>query len=230
MDLARHWVQEQGKKNQPHFIHSYAQSMGRGKRERVWISEQGNFFGTLVVPFPFEMDKRGDISFLAAVAVGDVLRGICPSLDLGFKWPNDIMIEKKKVGGVLLEYLEGENNPSFLSIGIGLNFSSHPSEIISTCLKHYVNTLPTLESFRDLLIEKMFHYYGSWSKDGFSTIRNLWLKYAVNVNEFIQFSVGKEKIRGIFKTINDKGGLVLVCEDGVEKIFYTGEVFFDCDN
>ncbi|HCI48933.1 MAG TPA: biotin--[acetyl-CoA-carboxylase] ligase [Holosporales bacterium] len=227
MDLAKIWVQKNGETGQPHFIQSYTQDAGRGKRERVWVSERGNFFGTFVLPFPFGMEKRGDISFLTAVAIGDVLKTIHPSLNFQFKWPNDILISKKKVGGVLLEYLEGENDRSFLSIGIGLNFISHPDHIPSTCLMDYMDTVPSLEYFRNLLIEKMFHYYESWVTHGFLAIRTLWLKRAIDLNEFIQFSIGNETIRGIFKTINDNGGLILVCQDGIEKTFYTGEVFFD---
>jgi BirA family biotin operon repressor/biotin-[acetyl-CoA-carboxylase] ligase len=230
MDLARTWALSQEgteKESQAHFIQCYQQCAGRGKRERVWISEKGNFFGTLILPFPFEHQKRGDMSFLTAVAVGDLLRGIQPSLDVQFKWPNDIMIEKKKIGGVLVEYLEGENHRPFLSIGIGINFTSHPPHLPSACLKDYTNTFPALDCFRDLLIEKMLAYYEAWVKYGFSSIRDLWLKHAMSINEFIQFSIGKETIRGIFKTINENGGLVLICQDGVEKTFYTGEVFFD---
>ena len=150
MDLAKIWVQKNGETGQPHFIQSYTQDAGRGKRERVWVSERGNFFGTFVLPFPFGMEKRGDISFLTAVAIGDVLKTIHPSLNFQFKWPNDILISKKKVGGVLLEYLEGENDRSFLSIGIGLNFISHPDHIPSTCLMDYMDTVPSLEYFRNL--------------------------------------------------------------------------------
>ena len=231
MDLARLWVEKQSNKANiaPHFIHAYRQNAGRGKRERVWVSEPGNFFGTLIIPFPFSLDHRGDIAFLIPLAIREALCSFDSALGVQFKWPNDFMIEKKKFGGVLLEHLEENNERSFLSIGIGINFTSHPDHIPSACLKDYMTTLPDLDDFRDLLIEKIFHYYDSWVKDGFSAIRNAWLRHAMNINEFIQFSVGKETIRGIFRTINETGGLVLIGQDGVERTFYTGEVFFDSE-
>jgi len=222
MDLAQKWALSQESEN-AHFIQAYTQTLGRGKRERVWDSKKGNFFGTLVIPFSFEAKKRGEISFVVAVAVADILNDLDSSLDLRLKWPNDFLIAKKKVGGVLLEYIEGKN--SFLSIGVGLNLVSHPEKIESTCLvKHNINI--SSDQFRELFIEKMFHYYALWINKGFPHIRNLWIVKAININEFINISIGDKKVRGIFKGINDSGGLVLVRQDGTEKTFYTGEVFF----
>ena len=230
MDLAKEWILQNPHSNQFHFIQAYTQGAGRGKRERVWVSEKGNFFATLLMPFPFSMDKRGDMSFLIAVAMGEALKELDPTLAVQYKWPNDIMLEKKKTGGILLEYLESESNRSFLSIGIGLNFTSHPPHIPSTCLKEHMNIFPSLEIFRDLLIQKIFHYYEIWVKDGFQRIRDLWLAHAVNRQEVIQISIGKEVIQGIFDTINDRGGLILICPNGMKRTFYTGEVFFDSEN
>lgn len=231
MDIAQMWVKEKSHQEQgkAHFVHAYEQTAGRGKRDRVWVSKKGNFFGTLILPFPFSHEKRGDMAFLTAVAVRETLCFFDRDLNIQLKWPNDFMIERKKLGGVLLEYLEGKNKSSFLSVGIGINFVSHPDDIPSVSLNEYTSTLPNLDDFRDLLIEKMFHYYDLWVKQGFPVIRNTWLKHAMNINEFIQFSIGKQTIRGIFKTINDIGGLVLVGQDGVERTFYTGEVFFDLE-
>lgn len=230
MGLAKEWVRLHPQSPQFHFIQAYTQGSGRGKRERVWVSEKGNFFGTLVMSFPFSMDKRGDMSFLIAVAMGETLGELDSTLEVQYKWPNDIMLGKKKTGGILLEYLESTSNHPFLSMGMGLNFTSHPSHIPSTCLKEHMNVLPSLEIFRDLLIQKIFHYYQIWVKDGFQLIRDRWLVHAVNRHETIQISIGKEVIQGIFDTINDKGGLILICPNGVKRTFYTGEVFFDSDN
>lgn len=227
MDLAREWVLRQSGPHKFHFIQAYTQKAGRGKREREWVSEKGNFFGTLIMPFPFSLEKRGDMSFLTAVAVGEALRFLDPNLNVHYKWPNDIVVDMKKVGGILLESLENKNNHSFLNIGIGLNFLSHPDHISSTCLKKHMNGLPPLDVFRDVLIQKIFHYYEIWVKDGFQEIRDLWLARAIKRHKEIQIVIGRESLSGIFETIDDRGGLVLICRNGIKKTFYTGEVFFE---
>lgn len=224
MDLAKDWVLN-APQSSVHFIHSYSQSEGRGKRERVWISPKGNFFGTLVLPFPYAFEKRGDMAFLIAVAAEKALNQFDPELEIKFKWPNDLMLQRKKLGGILLESLTNQDGEHFLSIGVGINFMNHPDHIPSTALKLHMKVMPTLDDFRDLFVDKIFYYYGLWQENGFAPIRYLWLNQALNIGETIQLSVGKDIIKGTFKTIDEQGALVLVNDSGREKAFHTGEVF-----
>ncbi|MFN7662414.1 MAG: biotin--[acetyl-CoA-carboxylase] ligase [Alphaproteobacteria bacterium] len=226
MDLAKDWVLS-APQSSIHFIHSYSQSKGRGKRERVWISAKGNFFGTLVLPFPYALEKRGDMAFLIAVAAAKALNQFDPVLEIKFKWPNDLMIQRKKLGGILLESLTNEGGDHFLSIGVGINFMDRPDHIPSTALSLHMKVMPTLDDFRDLFIDKIFYYYGLWQENGFAPIRHLWLNQALNIGETIQLFVGKEMINGTFKTLDEQGALVLVDDRGREKVFHTGEVLFE---
>ena len=97
------------------------QTAGRGQRERVFISDQGGLYLTAVLPF--DGDSAGWRGF--ALAVGCAVRHALTKggvEDLRLRWPNDLMIGSRKVGGILVE----QGLPHTLLVGIGLNVTNRP--------------------------------------------------------------------------------------------------------
>ena len=108
-----------------------AQSAGRGRYRRTWVSHHGNFYASFIFSAP-ERDSR--LSYMVAVAIAETIMsfGIIPTI----KWPNDILIDGKKVCGVLIEYAG-----AFVIVGIGINIKSNPTvaENITTKLENYAD-------------------------------------------------------------------------------------------
>ena len=110
----------------PLWISARTQSAGRGRRGSHWVSPAGNLHATLLLSDPSPAALAPQLSFVAALAVHDAIAACAPQLgpDLKVKWPNDLLVEKAKVAGILIE---GESEPTFaVAIGIGVNCVAHP--------------------------------------------------------------------------------------------------------
>ncbi len=96
------------------------QREGRGRNEPVWHSPKGGLWGTYAIPLTKALSKE-QLTFFhygANIAVVRVLKQLY-KIEADIKWPNDIFWSNKKLGGILLEYISG--NQFFLLVGIGLN-------------------------------------------------------------------------------------------------------------
>ena len=81
-----------------------AQSAGRGRQGKSWFSPPGNLYLSLVLRPRCDVAQAAQLSFAAALAVGDACRGLLPAgAGLAYKWPNDVLVSGKKVAGILLE-------------------------------------------------------------------------------------------------------------------------------
>ena len=83
---------------QPHWILADAQSAGRGRRGRVWQSPKGNLMATVYQPGRIETKKAGQLSFVAGLALADTVSSLIgPDGAVSIKWPNDVLVDNKKV-------------------------------------------------------------------------------------------------------------------------------------
>src|SRR5215813_8400103 len=97
----------------PLWVTARAQTAGRGRRGRTWVSEPGNLFATLLLTDPAPPDRAAQLSFVAALASR-----------LALKWPNDVLCDGAKLAGILIE-AEG-TRPLVVAVGIGINCRHHP--------------------------------------------------------------------------------------------------------
>ncbi|OCA06535.1 biotin--[acetyl-CoA-carboxylase] ligase [Wolbachia endosymbiont of Trichogramma pretiosum] len=141
-------------------------------------------------------------------------------LNLQHKWPNDILIDGKKISGILLEK---KSNSNWLIIGIGININHAPLPG-TTCISNYGESV----SYMDLLKELTINFNKlrkQWLFDGFYAIREMWLKKAFKMNEQISVKLANKLYEGIFADIDKSGKLVLQQKDGSLIHFDAGELF-----
>src|SRR5712692_3600029 len=107
----------------PLWITAERQSAGRGRRGRSWVSAPGNLYASLLLTDPAPPEHWPELSFVAALALHDAVGGRIPGLAarLVLKWPNDLLIDRNKFAGILVE---GEG--AAVAIGIGVNCVHHP--------------------------------------------------------------------------------------------------------
>lgn len=179
-------------------IMAAAQSAGRGRYRRKWVSHHGNLYVSFIFAAP-ERDPR--LSYAVAVAVAETLQsfGIKPAI----KWPNDIMIDGKKVSGILIEYTK-----NFVIIGIGINIKSNPS------VKNAGYKTAKLDDYnkgikREDLLANLMSQLDFWlpkiSHGNFETVRQRWTELSTGMNTEIKF---KDKIAKTYG-INTDGALIL---------------------
>ena len=121
-DLAR----ELGEAGYPHgtWISARQQSRGRGRLGRQWQSIEGNLFLSIIVR-PEMRELWTWVPMATAIAIAEALRSLFPELPVQVKWPNDLWVHGKKLGGILCEAVGGRAD-SFIVIGIGLNCAVAP--------------------------------------------------------------------------------------------------------
>ena len=102
------------------------QTKGRGTHGRKWISDKGNLFGSLFFPLENNYPAFNEFSIINPVILSGVIENYCKKKNISFKWPNDVLVNRKKICGILQELITS-NNKKFLIIGIGINIVSHPN-------------------------------------------------------------------------------------------------------
>lgn len=168
-----------------------AQSAGRGRYRRTWVSHHGNFYASFIFSAP-ERDSR--LSYMVAVAIAETIMsfGVIPTI----KWPNDILIDGKKVCGVLIEYAG-----AFVIVGIGINIKSNPTvaENITTKLENYAD-VPKAE-----LLNRLMQNLDKWMKTDFAIVRARWMELAIALRKIVKYRGQDVELI----EINENGALVL---------------------
>jgi BirA family biotin operon repressor/biotin-[acetyl-CoA-carboxylase] ligase len=210
----------------PLWITAHSQSAGRGRRGSAWASPPGNLYATLLLTDPASPALAPQLSFVAVLAAHDAVAAVAPALAsrLAVKWPNDLLLDGAKVGGILLE---SENGPHFaVAVGIGVNCVSHPSGTPFAATDLAVAGAPvTAEQLLAVLTEAMGRRLGEWRGGaGFAAIRAGWLERAAGLGQPIQVRLPERKFSGRFEGLDETGRL-LVAEEGIITTVTAGEVF-----
>lgn len=177
-------------------ITALAQSSGRGRYKRNWVSHHGNLY----VSFIYKIAERDPkLSYAIAVAVAETMIafGIRPEI----KWPNDILIDGKKVSGILIEYAQ-----NFVIVGIGINIATCPTikDYKTTKMDTHVKENVSVNDVLSVLIKKI----DKWRNANFITVRERWMNLAAALNKTIQFHGKPAELIGL----NEDGALVLRCD------------------
>ncbi len=214
------------------WITAVRQTAGRGRRGRSWSTEAGNLAASLALVDPSPRDIAATLSLIAGVALHQAvvdLSGPAVADRLALKWPNDLLLDRYKIAGILVE---GETLPSGafgVVIGIGVNCRSHPE--ISAAFPASSLTDRGLPATPDrlfaALVGRMASEAQRWDKGaGFTTTRKAWLARATGLGETVTVRLPDHSVSGRFEALDDDGHLVLRCEDGRLKSFAAGDVAF----
>lgn len=206
------------------------QTAGRGRRGRSWMSEPGNLYASLLLIDPAPAHLMGSLPLAVAVAVHAALRAVLPpgGQALEVKWPNDILIGRRKTCGILLE---GETLPGgrrALVIGIGINIRHMPDSTpygVTRLADHGASVSP--EELFAHLYKAMAEVLEIWDEGrGTAEITRRWRAIACGIGENITVNLPDRSLNGRFAGINEDGLLQLETADGVLLRIAAGDVFF----
>ncbi len=209
----------------PTWVVARRQTAGRGRAARVWYSEAGNFYGTLILPDAGKPGQAALRSFVAALAVRDALSSHAPpGCVFRLKWPNDVLAHGRKISGILLE-TEG---PSLL-IGIGVNLVVAPvlsdgqserrdRELQPVDLRSVAGVTVTPGQFLCTLAPAVDAWEIRLRAEGFSPIRDAWLEVAEGIGSRVAVRIGTRETAGLFESIDDTGAMMLATPGGREVV------------
>jgi BirA family biotin operon repressor/biotin-[acetyl-CoA-carboxylase] ligase len=213
------------------------QIKGRGRGTRVWTSSEGNLFATLVLFPKRSLTDWPQLSFVISLALADALEKILPrARRVEVKWPNDVLVDDKKISGVLVETCTRTNGEEALLLGFGVNCRMHPETTLypATDLAAMGAGAEHLtpESVLELTLKAFEPLYQNWQTRALRDLRQAWLKRAKNLGAWIQvrlpdYAEGAAPLTGRFIDIEEETGNLLLEEEGgkIRKIAH-GDVFF----
>jgi BirA family biotin operon repressor/biotin-[acetyl-CoA-carboxylase] ligase len=205
------------------------QTAGKGRHARVWHSTPGDglYLSVLLCP-QSPSSKIPLISLMAGIAVAEVLiqRGV-NGVDI--KWPNDVLVNERKVCGILVEGTSTGLNTHriILGIGVNLNHQSFPPELSgsATSLKIETGDLVAVDEFRDQLLKLIALWYAQWRHNRGEDIINRWQElssYARGKN--IVVTLDDEQMTGETAGLTETGALRVMTGSGEIKNILAGEV------
>jgi BirA family biotin operon repressor/biotin-[acetyl-CoA-carboxylase] ligase len=208
------------------------QTAGRGRRGRAWSTGRGNLAASLLLVEPAPPAIAATISFVAGVALHQAIVDVAgpPVAErLSLKWPNDMLLDRRKVAGILVGGERLADGRLAVVIGFGVNCVSHPDidgpvpadDLLSRGLP--VDAEALFASLARCLATELVRWDAG---DGFATVRSAWLARAAGVGEPIRVNLEGRTVDGRFEDLDDEGRLVLVRTGGVRERFSAGDVFF----
>ncbi len=213
----------------PLWIWAKRQTAGRGRRGREWESPEGNLMATLLLAPGVSAPEAARLSFVAALAVRDLAAAYATRSAVRVKWPNDVLIDSRKVAGILLES-SGEAGVDILpwvAIGIGVNLIHAPAaaQYPATFIGAHGRAPTPAEALAELA-EAWETRFRTWRVSGFAAIREAWLEVAAGVGQTIEVRLPGETLTGRFETLMPDGALSLLLPSGARRAITAGEVFF----
>jgi len=226
--VAREWAAK-GEDMAPDgtIIWASEQTEGRGRRGRTWHSPPGNLYFSMILRPEIPLSQAGELGFVTSLALNDCLGTLSPAgHDISCKWPNDILLNGKKVAGLLLETESPGKQLDALIVGIGVNVASHPegTEFPATSLR-YEQFSSTVEETLAGFCKSFLNWTHRWLEEGFTPVRKNWLWRAKGMGEEITVRLANDTLHGRFKDIDETGALILQTDSG-NKVIHSGDVFF----
>ncbi len=228
IDSTNSYLLNQGRLNLAHEFEvaiADIQNQGRGRKNRKWQSYNENLQFSLLLKPKVKIIEISQLSILAVLALGEIIEELASSLnkevEISYKWPNDLLLDSKKVAGILIENSIKNDQLHFVVIGMGVNLAKSPSSTIfpATNLKDLSLEINKIQ-FLERLLDKFKLFYNSWQDFGFANFRKLWLKKAYKVGQEIELTIDDKKIVGIFSDIDDLGSMILQQQEKIRSISF----------
>ncbi len=199
------------------------QTRGRGRMQRSWTSDEGGLYFTVVVRPDSPLMHAGLVNLAAAIDMAGLLRSRY-RIDAGLKWPNDILVDEKKICGILSQMEAEGDQVAHVNIGLGLNVNNRPeidqpgAVSIQSLLGHPVPRREILTGFLEAFEARMHDFHAPLVVDQ-------WRADNVTLGKPVRVSTVKETVDGTAVDVDANGGLVLALSDGSHRTVVHGDCF-----
>jgi len=205
------------------------QARGRGRRQRGWVSLPGGVALSVLFTPRLAPDRISQFLLLAGVAAAEAVNEQS-RVRAGLKWPNDVLLRGKKIGGILAEMSSDAERIEHLILGMGLNLNTQEDEIPFDMRDEATSVLAATGSgvsrprlVRDILtrLERSYHRL---LQEGGSPVREQWLRHNVTLGRRVRAETDSAVLHGVAKDIDDSGALLLQDDTGREHRLLAGDI------
>jgi BirA family transcriptional regulator, biotin operon repressor / biotin---[acetyl-CoA-carboxylase] ligase len=196
------------------------QTAGRGRRGRAWISPRGNLHATALLIDPCPAALAPQLGFVAGVALARAASD-AGAVDVGLKWPNDLLLNGAKCAGVLVEGIGLPGQRAAYAIGVGVNCADAPEGLgyATSRLVGVSGEVISAGALFERLVERFDEALGAWREGrAFDHIRACWLDRAHGLGRPVAIETGGGRREGVFEGIDAGGRLLMRFEHGRESI------------
>lgn len=205
--------------NEGTLIIAERQSAGKGRLGREWFSPAGGIWLSIILYPQLSPSYISRITLMTAVALVKAIK-ICTQIKSQIKWPNDILVNEKKVCGILTEMSAELDIINWVVLGIGVNVNikqqEFPEDIRerTTSLKEVLGKKVLRVKLAQVFLQEFEKYYEILKGREFSSILKEWKLYSHTLGKKIKVDIGEKIITGEAMDINESGALILKKEDG----------------
>jgi len=206
----------------PLWLIAESQHSGRGRLGRTWTSETGNLFCSFICPSGLIADSLNFLPYIVGLSIAQALERAGLGRDIiRLKWPNDVLLEGKKVSGVLIERTSVD---APVVIGIGVNVTHYPSDAQFPATH--------VGAYTDCLAPELLHHLrtcfaaelGAFRTYGTDVLMSKWRDRAWGLGSKRVIRTHAETFEALLESVADDGGLV-ISRDGTRQTVYAGDVF-----
>lgn len=205
------------------------QSAGRGRRGREWVSPFArNIYVSLGWQFNRGAASLEGLSLAVGVAVAEALES-CAIKGVSLKWPNDLLHEGAKLGGVLIEMTGDASGVCQVVVGVGINVNM-PVEQASAIDQAWTDLTsihsgdkPSRNDVLAALLNHLMPLLAHWDETGFGSWRRRWVARDAFADTTVNVIMGETMIAGVAKGVDERGALLLETSAGIQS-FLGGEI------
>ncbi len=196
------------------------QTAGRGRRGRSWHSPQGGAWFSILLKPPVSINSAGCVSVLLAVAIAQSLRDWL-KLPVGVKWPNDLFLNHRKLGGILIELMTNLDQIEALVAGIGVNVNNsvalEEARVVPISLKQAVGHAMLLEDFFAVVLDGIADGYKRFLLQGFGSVLQKWRELSVLGDE-VEVHKGDKVFTAKVIDLSERGELLVEAQEGIKAL------------
>lgn len=218
---------------QPHgtVVTCGVQTGGKGRRDRAWTSPKGGMWFSILLRNPCALSQAADLTLLASLAVQRALAK--HGVNTRIKWPNDILLNGRKLCGILAQMRTAGETIDYAVLGIGINANfveqDLPADLqgkATTILSATGKPVYRPRLLADILAEIAALYRLFDEGGGFADIRDEWLAACATIGSRVEVQVGREIVAGTAIDVDDHGNLLMLLDDGTRHRVHSGEILF----
>ncbi len=222
MDLA-HQLAQQGAPEGA-CVWAETQTGGRGRAGRVWASPPGGIYLSLILRPQQDTREIPQLALVAGLALAQTIQEVT-GLWASIRWPNDVLLNKQKVCGILVEAQSTSANTHAV-IGIGLNVTTAREALPegATALAQWANPIIDRFALAGTLFRCLDQSYQQWTREGFAPIRAQLSRWVGLFGQLVHITTAKEAFQGQAVDLDEAGRLLVRLDSGVIRPVEMGEV------